>query len=88
MAAVGQHEITQAVLRWRDRLDPPAGWGGQLLRFAAIHAGLRVRVRWECLQVTLVRPGAGGADGDLLAAWRQLYPRLQGWGEQWEGVRY
>lgn len=87
-AAVATDDLFPAVQRWRDRLDRPPGLGGQLLRAALIQAGLRVSERWECLQVTLVRPGGEGGDGELLAAWRQLYPRLQGWGEQWEGVRY
>ena len=88
VAAVDRLELIGAVARWRDRLDRPPGVGGQLLRAVAIQGGLRVSERWECLQVTLGRPGGKHGDGALLAAWRRLYPRLQGWGEQWEGVRY
>lgn len=90
-AAVLEEELWPAMVRWRERLDQPRGLGERVVRISAIQAGLRVGERWECLQVTLVleeAPNQGKPDQRLLAAWRELYPQLAVWGEQWEGVKY
>lgn len=90
-AAVLQEDLSEAVVRWRGRLDWPASAHGQLARALAIQAGLRVSERWECLQVTLVLEGPAAqaeAEAALLAAWRQLHPQLAGWGETWERVTF
>ena len=90
-AAVLEEELWRAVERWRDRLDQPRGLGERVVRISAIQSGLRVGERWECLQVTLVLEGPSRqqlADQRLLSAWKELYPQLALWGEQWEGVKY
>lgn len=89
-AAVKPATLTGAAQRWRERFEGPLSPGAALRREAAIQAGLRLEERWECLQVTLhleKRPQAA-ADGQLLAAWRQLRPQLQSWGERWDGMTY
>ena len=91
IAAVLEEELWRAAARWRERLDQPRGLGERLVRISAIQAGLRVGERWECLQVSLVLEEAhhqNQADQRLLAAWKELYPQLALWGEQWEGVKF
>jgi len=90
-AAVLEEELWPAVGRWRDRLDQPRGLGEKVVRISAIQSGLRVGERWECLQVTLVLEGPSRqqlADQGLLSTWKEIYPQLAVWGEQWEGVGY
>ncbi|MFO7628487.1 MAG: hypothetical protein R6W06_03015 [Prochlorococcaceae cyanobacterium] len=97
--AVRPYDLSQAVARWRRRLDGPASSGNWWRRQAAIQAGLRLEERWECLRVTLQFDGpiaagtaaardTAAADAQLLEAWRQLRPGLRSWGEAWEGLGY
>lgn len=87
-AAVRPYDLSQAVSRWRQRLDSYASSGDWWRRQAAIQAGLQLEERWECLRLTLQLEGPLAADAQLLAAWRQLLPQLQGWGERWQGKTY
>lgn len=96
-AQVTERALNDAVIRWRNRLDPAATPLEALWRSVMIQAGLRVSERWECLMVTLVESGNDPASrqGDsrairerLIPTWHELYPQLRSWGERWDGVKY
>lgn len=96
-AHVNAKALNDAVLRWRNRLDPADLPVEAFWRMVAIQAGFRVSERWECLMVTLRQSGSGASpaqrgnpanDQQLIQAWHDLFTQLKPWGENWDGVKY